>query len=413
VPVRFILLLVLLGWGTSVRCAIVRVEKDGSCMTVMAGLSRVQKDDTLLIGPGSYAEGELIVDRSITILGELGAVLDGRSQTGLLVLRAPGIRVSGLTFRNVGRSDLRELSAIRVENTVSATIEWNTIENGFFGIYLANAGYCTVRGNRIYGQALTESGSGNGIHVWKCHHILIDNNIIDRHRDGIYFEFVRDSKVFRNVSMHHLRYGIHFMFSDHDGYFYNTFRQNGSGVAVMYSHHVDMRYNDFSDNWGSAAYGLLLKEIAHSHLSDNRFRGNTTSLYMEGSGDLVAERNFFSRNGWALRIMGDCFDDTLRANTFRSNSFDVATNAERNMNHFEGNYWDKYRGYDLDKDGIGDVPYHPVSLFSRIAEQAPYALMLLHSFLLDVFDQAEKIVPTITPAAFNDARPLLQPTVHD
>ncbi|HRI42306.1 MAG TPA: nitrous oxide reductase family maturation protein NosD, partial [Bacteroidia bacterium] len=413
VPVRFVILTVLLMWGLSGRCAIVRVAPGSAYSTIAAGLARVHGGDTLLVGPGRYAEGELVVNKRLTILGQAGAILDGESKTGLLVLRAPGIHVSGLHFRNVGRSDLKELSAIRVENTVSATLENNTIENGFFGIYLANASYCTVRNNRIYGQARTESGSGNGIHVWKSHHVFIDNNIIDRHRDGIYFEFVTDSKVYRNLSTHHLRYGIHFMFSDHDGYFYNTFRQNGSGVAVMYSHHVDMRHNDFSDNWGGAAYGLLLKEISHSSLIDNRFYGNTTGLYLEGSSDLVAERNFFSRNGWALRILGDCFEDTVRANTFQSNSFDVATNAERNMNYFHGNYWDKYRGYDLDKNGIGDVPYHPVSLFSRIAEQAPYALMLLHSFLLDIFEQAEKIVPTITPAAFNDANPVLHPTVHD
>nr|MBP7436489.1 right-handed parallel beta-helix repeat-containing protein [Bacteroidia bacterium] len=176
-PVRFVILTVLLMWGLSGRCAIVRVAPGSAYPTIAAGLARVHGGDTLLVGPGRYAEGELVVNKRLTILGQPGAILDGESKTGLLVLRAPAIHVSGLHFRNVGRSDLKELSAIRVENTVSATLENNTIENGFFGIYLANASYCTVRNNRIYGQARTESGSGNGIHVWKSHHVFIDNNI--------------------------------------------------------------------------------------------------------------------------------------------------------------------------------------------------------------------------------------------
>jgi nitrous oxidase accessory protein len=32
------------------------------------------------------------------------------------------------------------------------------------------------------------------------------------------------------------------------------------------------------------------------------------------------------------------------------------------MNLIE-NYWDKYEGYDLDKNKIGDIPYHPLSLY--------------------------------------------------
>ena len=74
---------------------------------------------------------------------------------------------------------------------------------------------------------------------------------------------------------------------------------------------------------------------------------------------------------------------------------------------------DQYRGYDLNHDRIGDIPYHPVSLYSKITEESPYTLMLLHSFFIDLMDQAEKVVPTITPEAFKDESPLMKPLLND
>ena len=57
-------------------------------------------------------------------------------------------------------------------------------------------------------------------------------------------------------------------------------------------------------------------------------------------------------------------DIAVTGNNFLSNTFDVSTNGSLVLNSFNYNYWDKYEGYDLNKDNIGDIPYHPVSLFS-------------------------------------------------
>ena len=95
----------------------------------------------------------------------------------------------------------------------------------------------------------------------KANNLRILNNSLTKHRDGLYFEFVSASLIQNNTSFNNLRYGIHFMFSNDDTYIHNTFRSNGSGVAVMFSKNVVMQYNNFEENWGSAAYGILLKEI--------------------------------------------------------------------------------------------------------------------------------------------------------
>jgi nitrous oxidase accessory protein len=199
------------------------------------------------------------------------------------------------------------------------------------------------------------------------------------------------------------------MFSDDDSYQNNIFRNNGSGVAVMYTKNVVMKNNRFEQNWGGAAYGLLLKEISHSVIMNNVFAKNTIGIYAEGTGTTYLHHNEFRENGWALKIWGDCIDDTLMFNNFSGNTFDVSTNATMSHNFFQNNYWDHYAGYDLDKDSYGDIAYHPVSLYSKMTQESPYSLMLLHSFFVDILDGAEKMLPSVTPAEFRDDKPLMKP----
>ena len=87
----------------------------------------------------------------------------------------------------------------------------------------------------------------------------------------------------------------------------------------------------------------------------------------------------------------------------------MATNGSLVLNKFYNNYWDKYEGYDMNKDGFGDVPYHPVSMYSMIVEQNPSSLMLLRSFMVSLLDKAEKAIPSLTPENLVDNKPMMKP----
>jgi nitrous oxidase accessory protein len=199
------------------------------------------------------------------------------------------------------------------------------------------------------------------------------------------------------------------MFSHNDSYIGNRFGNNSAGVSVMFSHGVTMLNNFFEDNWGDGGFGLLLKEINDSYVSGNRFLSNTSGIYMEGSNRIKMERNLFSGNGWALKIQASCMDVTLTHNNFQGNTFDVGTNGTLVLNSFNNNYWDKYEGYDLNRDGVGDIPFHPVSLFSVIVEKNPTAMMLFRSFMTSLLDRSERILPSLTPEHLVDNAPYMKP----
>lgn len=372
-------------------------------------LVRVKRGGVVVLRAGVYREPMLVVMQPLTLQGDVGATLDGEGAHEILRIGADSVTVRGVTFRNTGTSQATDRAALRVVEAAGCLIEYNRFENTLFGVYLQRAQSCLVRRNVLIGMDGSQTVTGNGLHSWSSRDLVLEDNEIIGHRDGIYFEFTLNSIARRNVSRESRRYGLHFMFSDSCRYEANTFRENESGVAVMYAKHITMRDNRFERNRGSAAYGLLLKEITDSELRGNRFVENSIGLHLEGASRNQIVDNDFARNGWAVRVLADAQDNVLRGNMFAGNVFDVGTNSRLNYSRFDGNWWDRYRGYDLDHDGRGDVAHPPVRLFALLVEQASPALVLVRGLLVDLLDMAERIVPALTPATLRDQSPLMRP----
>jgi nitrous oxidase accessory protein len=365
--------------------------------------------DTLYIQPGTYKEGNIIIEKSLTIIGKNFPVLDGDHKFEIFTIHAQNVTISGLKFINTGIASINDLAAIKVLDSKGLRIINNRFENTFFAIHFSNSSQSWIEDNVLEANAEAEHQIGNGIHLWKCDHITVNNNSIKGHRDGIYFEFVTNSLITKNYSEGNMRYGLHFMFSHNNEYRENTFVNNGAGVAVMYTTGVKMINNTFRHNWGSSSYGLLLKDIRDSFVTGNTFIENSVGIFMEGSSRIEFKENSFLQNGYAIRLQASCDDNVFVKNNFSSNTFDMATNGSLVLNKVNSNYWDRYEGYDLNKDNIGDIPYHPVSMYSMIVEQMPAAVLLWRSFLVLLMDKAEKAIPAITPENLKDDSPSMRP----
>jgi nitrous oxidase accessory protein len=132
---------------------------------------------------------------------------------------------------------------------------------------------------------------------------------------------------------------------------------------------------------------------------------------MEGSSRIEFRQNSFANNGYAIRLQASCDDNIFEKNNFTGNTFDVVTNGSLVLNKIHHNYWDRYEGYDLNRDAIGDVPYRPVSIYGMIIERMPTAVLLWRSFFVFLIDRAEKVMPVITPENLKDDSPAMKP--HD
>ena len=385
------------------------VGKTKPFQSIQRAVDAAENGDTILVDAGVYKEGGIIIQKSIVLKGIDHPVLDGEYKHEILFIKGRNITIDGFKLQNTGRSEIKDIGAIMIYDSHHVTAINNIVDNANFGIALQNSKNCIVKNNSITAYGKNEVQSGNGIHCWKSDSLLIIGNTITGHRDGIYFEFVTNSLVWRNISRKNVRYGIHFMFSHHDTYIGNVFEENESGVAVMYTNNIHMYNNHFLNNWGGAAYGILLKDITDSDISGNYFTKNTTALHMEGCSRINLYKNSFFDNGFAVKIQASCDDNAFYKNNFKGNTFDIGTNGSLVLNTFNGNYWDKYEGYDLNRDNTGDIPYHPVSMYSMIIESNPAALMLFRSLIVSLLDRSEKLLPGITPENLKDKKPLMRP----
>jgi nitrous oxidase accessory protein len=362
--------------------------------------------DTIVVKKGTYKEFGIQIDKPITIIGEEYPVIDGELKGEIITIISDNVTIDGLFIINVGTSYTEDFAAIRVKRRKNFIIQNVVLEKLFFGIYIEKSSYGKIFHNKIIGDAVQEYYSGNGIQLWYSHHIEIEHNYVEHVRDGIYLEFSDDCIIKNNVSEQNLRYGLHFMFSNNDIYRDNTFEDNGAGVAVMFSKKIKMLNNTFKENWGTASYGLLLKEINDAEITGNTFEENTIGINIEGSNRILYKNNNFINNGWAIKVRGACYTNNFLENNFLYNSFDISYNSKVNDNIFDKNYWSNYTGYDLVINGIGDVPYRHGKLFSYIVNRTPETIILLRSLFIDIIDFSEKVSPVFTPDNLLDNNPL-------
>ena len=402
-------ILILFIFCNTVFAKTIRVGKSQPYQKIQAAINASSDGDTIMVEAGNYFEKNLVVNKSVTLSGIGYPVLNGEFKYEIISVKANHVSILGFKLVQSGISSIVDIAGIKTYDCRDVLIAGNILDDTFFGIYIQNGTNCIVKNNQLVASAKTEQESGNGIHCWKSDSLQIIGNSITGHRDGIYFEFVTNSVIWRNISFDNMRYGLHFMFSHNDAYISNVFQHNGAGASVMFSHGVKMFNNLFKDNWGDGAYGVFLKEMSNSYMLGNTFTKNTVAVFMEGATNIEVEKNIFLSNGWAFKIQASSSNVTITQNNFIGNTYDIGTNGSLVLNTFNHNYWDKYEGYDLNKDGLGDVPYRPVSMFAMIVEKNPSAMILFRSFMTSLLDKTEKLLPSLTPENLKDEHPLMKP----
>ncbi|QOW11626.1 nitrous oxide reductase family maturation protein NosD [Kaistella flava (ex Peng et al. 2021)] len=390
--------------------AVLKVGKSEQYKSIKQAIAAAKSGDTILVQKGIYQEGTIDIEKPLTLIGIDRPIIDGNLQGEIVTFRADRITLKGFKLINSGRDEIRSIAAVHIYTSADSVVDNNIFENNHFGIYVQRGLRCLISNNKITtNRGTSEENIGDGIHLLGSREIWVKNNYISGHKDGIYLEKNAKCFIFHNLSRHNLRYGLHFMFSNDSVYTGNVFDNNEAGVAVMYAMNVSMYHNKFINNWGDSVFGLLLKEISYSKIKGNTFENNTTAIFADGATKIDFYNNQFENNGWAIKINSNCMENKVIRNNFVNNTFDVSTNGSTVMNDFRFNYWDKYEGYDLNKDKIGDIPFHPLSLYSVLVEQNPSVMLLFRSFLVDMLDRTEKILPSLTPESFVDDQPLMKP----
>jgi nitrous oxidase accessory protein len=378
--------------------------------SISATLQRVAPGDIIRLTGREYREN-LVIDVPVTLVGVGMPVIRGGYQGNVVHILAPGTEIRGVHVSEASPLLTKDMACILVEAD-SVTIRESLITESLHGIYVKGVNDILIAGNRIEGRTdLIVADRGNGIHLWNSNgNRIIDNEILNT-RDGIYFSFANESEIERN-HVHDVRYGLHYMYSNDNSFSDNVFEHNVAGAALMYSENILFARNTFARNRGYRAYGILLQSMDNVTADSNLILDNSRGIFLNNAAGNVFENNDIVDNDLAIQLNGGCDDNRFSGNNFLDNLSDLLLDVSDRETQWAdedgGNHWSRYRGYDLDGDGIGDVSFGVQNVFQIMETKVPEVRFYLLSPASEVLRAAERALPILNLGDVEDPLPLMR-----
>lgn len=414
---------------------------------------------TVVVPAGSYRT-HLVIDRPMDLVADGDVHLDGGGIGSVVTITADDVSLRGFDVRNTG-GQVEMAAAIKIIEADNVSIEDNSISDFFHGIAVLGATNIRVADNTLTGTGVGKGGEGStgggddhlssgrdeehaavvvdsdprsiaadasgngpqgqghGIYLWNTTAATVAGNTIKDVRDGVYMSFVENGLVDSN-DVETSRYAVHSMFGGPVTVFGNSARENLAGLVFMYTEGVLAARNIIEDQRSAATgVGVMLKDAADVRIAENVIAGNRIGLKAEGTHRTATKeasilRNRFDSNDTAVALFPSA-DLGFGANTFERNMTDVRADdrgvARQNDWTFEGtgNRWSAYAGYDLDADGVGDVPHTASGALQLILADVPALQLYRGSPALHALDSAQELWEADRAVVMRDSAP----RIHD
>lgn len=403
--------------------------------------------DTIQLRAGAH-RGPVTLARAVTLQGEAGAILVGTGQGNVVTVTAPGAVVRGLTIRGSGM-DLEVMDAgVFVERSaVGAIIENNTLDGNLYGIYLHGAPRSIARGNVIVGVKTGRvNEAGNGVSVWNAPGAEVVGNDISFGRDGIYSISSRNNRYSGN-RFSHVRFAVHYMYTNDSEISGNVSRENTVGYAMMFSNklvvadNVSERDRDRgfifnfanssrvqgntvvgalqpAERWrmsgqyaDAASMGLAADDTRALDISRDRIAPEKCVFIYNSNANRFAA-NWFEGCDIGIHFTAGSEKNEISGNAFVRNRTQVKYVGTRSLDWSaggRGNYWSDNPNFDLNGDGLADMPYRPNDVMDKVLWTTPEAKVLANSPAVQTIRWAQSQFPALLPGGVVDTHPLIKP----
>ena len=351
--------------------------------------------------------GNFTISKPLTIRGE--GEIKGTGEGTVLTLDAPNIQLIGITISHSGRDMRGPDSGIYLTPAATGSVIKNcTVKDSGFGIWLHETSGVHLLGNHIIGETTgPPSNRGNGIHLFDGTDLVIEDNLIEGGRDGIYVSVTENSLIKNNITRN-LRFGVHYMYSDHNRIIGNESSGNVMGYAIMQSKHIVAVGNIARKNKRD---GLLFRDAQFCDIRENVLDRNGEGMFFFSSTDNIIMDNKIIKNKVGVKIWAGSLRNRVEGNLFIGNERQVFFVASEDMFWGEdgpGNYWSDYLGWDQDADGIGDRPYRVSNFSNNLIYKYPVAVLLLRSPSLELLAHLERKLPIFRVPTIIDSQPLMK-----
>ena len=358
--------------------------------------------------------GDLVVARTVALRGEKGAVLEGSGTGTVVTVTADDAWIDNVLVRRSGRRHTVEDSGIKAK-AARVRITNVSVEDALFGVTLELCPGCVVDHVHVRGMADDIELRGDGIKLWEASDSIVRRCVMEDSRDLVVWYSRR--VLLEDNTVRRSRYGTHFMYAHDSEVLGSRIESNTVGIFVMYSNRLRVEHNVLAGARGPAGVGVGFKESDGVDVEDNWIVANTTGTYLDRSPrsadtPVVFDHNVFALNDVALRLHSSEEGLTFRDNDFHQNVTDaeVEGGGDALAVTFEGNHWSEYEGYDLDRDGIGDVAFEVKQLSGELTNSRPALQFFAGTGAMSVVDAVAHAVPVLAAhRVLVDPRPSMAP----
>lgn len=382
-------------------------------------IDRAEENSTIVLKSGVYL-GPVVITKPLTIDGKGKAIIDGQKKGTVITIKANGVRLKDLKVMNTGdRHDLID-AAVSLIDSSNCEISNIRTEDCLFGINLQNSHNNIIKDNHITSKPYELGLRGDAIWAWWSDGNVFANNTIKNARDFVVW-YSMGNVIENNVGIN-CRYSLHFMFSDVNYVRNNHYENNSVGIYNMYSNGIVIENNTIVRSMGATGIGIGLKEASETIVKNNRILYSSRGIGVDQSPFEPDTYNYFINNEIIFNNEGISFitDRTRINNIFEGNIFkwniqDVTVSGTRGLSKgfWKNNYWDKYEGFDRNKDGVGDSAHKYYIYADQLWMNNPALQFFRGSVVMSFLDFLQRLAPFSEPEfALQDDAPLFKPVEY-
>ncbi len=405
-----LLLLILSG---SVFGKTLHVGEEKQFKSIGEALAQARDGDVIVVYKGVYEES-LLLDKRVHLKGIGKPVIEWEGSDNpfmpsernfLIGIKASGVIVEGFTIKHKKAGRKRAIGII-VENAEKVVIRENSILDTSIGVRVINSEGVVIENNLIEGEKdLDVNQRGNCIDLTGSNKAVILNNKLRFCKDGIYMEVSHEGRVENNF-IENSRYSIHTMWVDKGIWRNNVTKGNLLGMAIMYTKRAVIENNLAV---GNTTHGILLIQAERSIIKNNTVIGNSCGIYFFGAYKNELKGNLIMNHLIGIWSLAASEANVIEGNSFINNGVQVRFISTKKKEEWKGNFWSDYLGWDMNGDGVGDVPYESGSYVDYILWRYPLSKFLFTSPALQTITFLEKQFPVFEASKIVDPKPLMKP----
>jgi len=268
---------------------------------------------TIFVYQNTYFEHNILVNKSITIIGEDRdtTIIDGEGNKKVLSIVADYVRIQELTIQNAKDDG----AGIYIWSNYSEIINNNIRDNYFDGIHLAGISHDNVISNNI----IDDNNAGIKVNKYKTTIVELENNTIinntiDHNYKGIILTAGRGEIVSGNTISNSDDGGIWIHSRSKNTIKNNNIVSNSPGIWILDSDDNLLFNNKIEDN---SEDGISISSSDNNNIFSNEISNNNKGIEFGNCVKNIVEDNTFSHN----KDRAIFFECTSYKNEFLHNRF--------------------------------------------------------------------------------------------